>query len=423
MSDGPKTEMLDVSQLTGDVLQVTFVVTVPGVGEKRYPMRQASMRVGRSDQSDIVVKDASVSSRHCDLVKEGGSIYVRDLGSSNGTFMNDERIQETELRHGDVLRLGNAATIAVQIGSAPVAAPSGPVDNENAGSTMMISAGDLDAMRAGGGFPEPPPAPPPPRRPAPPPEPRMAPPPMAPPPMAPMPAHGGGGGGKKGLIIGLGVGLGVLVVGVVAVLVMMSSARRKEDLERIERMKTEVAAINETTPCTAVQDSVSAVAKLSQTVSPPNLPANWRTRRAAERFIDLQKDMSRQYARIVSNIEQLSTTSQVTVDRVKGDVEKIHDELLRAKAEEVSTLLDERSQLTQDFIGGWRKLARETDRRAELVEAIWLKNRTGAEVDEYGSFRFSQPAPKILGTCRSAHEAKSKEIEEKLEELGKLIAE
>lgn len=421
MSDGPKTEMLDVSQLTGDTLDVAFVVTVPGVGQKRYPMRQSSMRVGRSDQSDIVVKDSSVSSRHCDLVKEAGAIFVRDLGSSNGTFVNEERITQLELRHGDILRLGNAATVEVQIGGASAAPrPVAAADNENAGSTMMISAGELDLMRQPGAAPRPvtPPRPapaPPPARRAAPVTPAYA---SAPTPMPPPPAAAS----RKGLFIGLGVGVGVLVVGVVAVLVFLSSARRKEDVERVTQMKTEVTALAQISPCLSVQDSVSAVAKLSQSAAAPTLPARSRGRREAERFIDLQQDLARQYERIIGSVEQGTATGLVIVERVKSDAGKLHDDLLRNKAAELANLLDERDAITQEFIGGWRKLKGETERRAKLVEDLWVKGRTGVEVDEYASFRFTHPAPKILGACRLAHDNKRREIEAKLEELGQLVA-
>lgn len=426
MSDGPKTEMLNVGQLTGDSLDVAFVVNLPGSGPKRYPMRQSAMRLGRSDQSDIVVKDSSVSSRHCDFIKEGGAVFVRDLGSSNGTFVNEERVTELELRQGDVLRVGNAVTVTVQIGNAPVPmVPTGPVDNEVAGSTMMISAGDLDAMRQSIAAPPQIPAQPPPRR---------APAQLTPAyPSAPMQAFeptphqaargGAGGSGNKGLIIGLSIGLVVIILGGIGGWLFVASTHKKQDIERLERMKVEVAAIGQTTPCTAVQDSVSSVAKLDQSTAPPTLPARPRAKRDAEKFLVVQNDLVRQYDRIVSNVEQLATTTQLTVDRVKLDVEKIRDPLLKAKADDLAKLLDERSSLTADFIADWRKLKNETEYRARLVDTLWIQGRaSGSEVDEYSAFDFSRPAPRILGTCRILHDKNRKDIESKLEELARLVA-
>lgn len=420
MSDGPKTEMLNVGQLMGDSLDVAFVVNLPNGGSKRYPMRQAAMRLGRSDQSDIIVKDSSVSSRHCDFIKEGGAVFVRDLGSSNGTFINEERVTELELRQGDVLRVGNVVTVTVQIGNAPVqAAPAGPVNNEVAGSTMMISAGDLDAMRqsvAAAPARQPAAAPPPRRAPA-----QLTPayasPPMNIPPAVPQKS------GNKGLIIGLSIGLAVIVVGAVGAWLFVASTHKKQDIERLDRMKIEVAGISQTTPCTAVQDSVNAVAKIGQSTVPPALPARARARREAEQFLVVQNDLARQYDRIVSNIEQLAATSQLTVDRVKSDVEKVRDPLLRTKAEDLSKLLDDRASLTADFIGDWRKLKKETEYRAKLVDTLWIQGRSsGPEVDEYSAFNFSRPAPRILGTCKTLHDKNRKDIESKLAELATLVA-
>lgn len=421
MSDGPKTEMLNVNELLGTALDVVFVVTLPGSGEKRYPMRQATMRVGRSDQADIVVKDSSVSSRHCDLIKEGGAIFVRDLNSSNGTFLNDARVAEAELRNGDVLRLGNAAMIRIEVGNAPVAQAPGPIDNENAGSTMMISAGDLDAMRQSIA---PPPAAP---------RPSSSPPRQAPqltpayayqPEPAVAVAPSAGGKSRKGLVIGLAAGLVVLLIaGVAAVLVVSSGKKKKEDLERVTRMKSDVAALAQTSPCTAVQDSVSTVAKLAQSVEPPALPARAKARRDAERFVDAQRDMSKQYERIIANVEQLSVTSQLAVDRIKSDVPKLNDAELRATAAKVSKLLDDRTALSQEFIDGWRKLKSETESRAQLVDVIWVQGKGGQGLaDEYAAFQISRPAPRILSACRTAHETNRQELDTALAEIERLAA-
>jgi pSer/pThr/pTyr-binding forkhead associated (FHA) protein len=47
-----------------------------------------------------------VSRRHAEVVLDGRGYVVRDLGSNNGTFVNDQRVDETKLNDGDVVRLG-----------------------------------------------------------------------------------------------------------------------------------------------------------------------------------------------------------------------------------------------------------------------------------------------------------------------------
>jgi len=66
--------------------------------------------LGRQRQIDIVIADLSVSRQHCVLERDSGapaSFHVRDLGSFNGTHVNDEKILECELKPGDRIRLGN----------------------------------------------------------------------------------------------------------------------------------------------------------------------------------------------------------------------------------------------------------------------------------------------------------------------------
>ncbi|MHC4788353.1 MAG: FHA domain-containing protein [Planctomycetota bacterium] len=58
------------------------------------------------DVCDVALMDGAVSRKHCTLIEEGGAVRVEDAGSSNGTFINDQRVEAGELRPGDRLRLG-----------------------------------------------------------------------------------------------------------------------------------------------------------------------------------------------------------------------------------------------------------------------------------------------------------------------------
>jgi hypothetical protein len=65
-----------------------------------------STRVGRHTESDIVLVDPSVSRNHALLDVEEGRLIVRDAGSSNGTFVNGERVQLRTLHSGDIVAFG-----------------------------------------------------------------------------------------------------------------------------------------------------------------------------------------------------------------------------------------------------------------------------------------------------------------------------
>jgi len=62
--------------------------------------------VGRIDENTFQIPDPSVSSRHCEILLRGGEILIRDLNSTNGSYINDEKITEKVLKPGQKLRLG-----------------------------------------------------------------------------------------------------------------------------------------------------------------------------------------------------------------------------------------------------------------------------------------------------------------------------
>jgi hypothetical protein len=68
-----------------------------------------TLTLGRDDSNDIRVFDASVSNAHARLSLDGNSCTIEDLGSKNGTFVNDGRIEGiTVLKRGDIIRIGMA---------------------------------------------------------------------------------------------------------------------------------------------------------------------------------------------------------------------------------------------------------------------------------------------------------------------------
>src|SRR5881275_2371627 len=64
--------------------------------------------LGRNPTNDFRVHDSTVSSFHCEIVLSDDAVVVRDLGSTNGTYIDGQRIDEGVLKPGQVLRLGSA---------------------------------------------------------------------------------------------------------------------------------------------------------------------------------------------------------------------------------------------------------------------------------------------------------------------------
>jgi hypothetical protein len=79
-----------------------------GVAGRRFVLRAGRQTIGRREDNDLAVDDPSVSSSHAWIVNQRGHCVIMNTLSTNGTFVNDQRIHETTLRHGDHVRLGQA---------------------------------------------------------------------------------------------------------------------------------------------------------------------------------------------------------------------------------------------------------------------------------------------------------------------------
>jgi len=64
-------------------------------------------RLGRSPGNDFIIEHATVSSKHCEIALGDGEVTVRDCGSTNGTYINDQPVMEAKLAEGQILRLGD----------------------------------------------------------------------------------------------------------------------------------------------------------------------------------------------------------------------------------------------------------------------------------------------------------------------------
>ncbi len=85
---------------------------------KDFSVKDGLTVIGRGEDCDLRVPIMSVSRRHCELTNEGQAVKVKDLGSSNGTYVNNQRVNEAELSAGDRLVIG-PIVFTVQINGQP----------------------------------------------------------------------------------------------------------------------------------------------------------------------------------------------------------------------------------------------------------------------------------------------------------------
>ena len=74
---------------------------------RRFEIDRDEITIGRRSENPIPVDDPSVSSHHCSITRSGDQYSVRDLGSTNGTFVNGVAIREKGLGPKDILRAGS----------------------------------------------------------------------------------------------------------------------------------------------------------------------------------------------------------------------------------------------------------------------------------------------------------------------------
>jgi diguanylate cyclase (GGDEF)-like protein len=74
---------------------------------KCYEIRHAPLTVGRDSSCDIQFEEHSVSRRHCQIWRGTDGVYIRDLGATNPTLVNEEAVDEVLLADGDRVTLGH----------------------------------------------------------------------------------------------------------------------------------------------------------------------------------------------------------------------------------------------------------------------------------------------------------------------------
>jgi len=138
---GPKTFMPTITTAEPLTLrtqdnQPKLAVTRPDLPPSVYNLEQEYTHVGRSPGNEIPLPYPSISNRHCIFIQSGPDIVLRDLNSSNGTYVNGEAVSEVVLRPGDLIQIGSVQ-IKVRAGrQAPEIARPGapPVCSSNRGN-------------------------------------------------------------------------------------------------------------------------------------------------------------------------------------------------------------------------------------------------------------------------------------------------
>jgi len=99
-------------------MDLKLVMFKPNGQRKDFPVSKAATVIGRGENCDLQIPLVSVSRRHCEVSLDGEEIKVKDLASSNGTYVNNKRVNESPLKAGDRLVIG-PIVFTVQIDGVP----------------------------------------------------------------------------------------------------------------------------------------------------------------------------------------------------------------------------------------------------------------------------------------------------------------
>jgi hypothetical protein len=112
-------------------------------------LKEEKITIGRAEDNTFQVVEASVSSHHCEVRLRGSDVLVRDLDSTNGTYIGGEKITERVLKPGQIVRLG-------QVDLRLEADAAGAPPKKHFDRTTIIAGGvkasELDHALGGGGF-------------------------------------------------------------------------------------------------------------------------------------------------------------------------------------------------------------------------------------------------------------------------------
>lgn len=107
-----------------------------GMVLKDIPLDKPQVTIGRKMDNDVVIDNLAVSGHHARVVEENGTYFVEDTGSTNGTFVNEAKIQKQRLQPGDQIRVGKHVLV-YEDETATVKPPPAPANVLDGDATVL----------------------------------------------------------------------------------------------------------------------------------------------------------------------------------------------------------------------------------------------------------------------------------------------
>jgi len=115
---------------------------------QEYPLENEETTIGRKPSNTIEIDNLAVSSLHARVLQIGTKTILEDMGSTNGTLVNNKPVRKHVLQHADIIGIGKHTLAFVDINATDI--PSMPDEDEDMDKTMIISAKDRESMLSAG---------------------------------------------------------------------------------------------------------------------------------------------------------------------------------------------------------------------------------------------------------------------------------
>lgn len=116
---------------------------------RAHELKADKTTIGRVEDNTFPIAEPSVSSHHCEVLLRGAEVVVKDLESTNGTYINGDRITESVLKPGQILRLGQ---IEMRLETDDAAQPAKKAVDQTLVMQRGVSLTELETGAKGGGF-------------------------------------------------------------------------------------------------------------------------------------------------------------------------------------------------------------------------------------------------------------------------------
>jgi len=126
-----------------------LVVLSAGMTGRTQELKVDKTTIGRVEDNTFQIAEPSVSSHHCEVLLQGSDVVIRDLNSTNGTFINGEKVTEKVIKPGQILRLGQ---IEMRLETDTPGAPAKKQIDQTLVMQRGVSLNELEQGTRSGGF-------------------------------------------------------------------------------------------------------------------------------------------------------------------------------------------------------------------------------------------------------------------------------